>query len=98
MWMSVRVLIQSVISMPTALTLTAVISAPVEVDIQEMVYSAMVTFLANLHIFNIEFLVQISMSVPWGLIAVTQMQLVIILMEATPAYVMLDSLEMGSFA
>ena len=42
MWMSVRVPIQFVISMPTALTLTAAISAPVEVDIQEMVYSAMV--------------------------------------------------------
>ena len=42
MWMSVRAPIQFVISMPTALTLTAAISAPVEVDIQEMVYSAMV--------------------------------------------------------
>ena len=40
--MSVRAPIQFVISMPTALTLTAAISAPVEVDIQEMVYSAMV--------------------------------------------------------
>ena len=96
--MSVRVLIQFVISMPTALTLTAAISAPVEVDIQETVYNAMVTFLANLDIFTIEFLIQISMSVPWDLIAVTQMQLVTILMEATPAYVMLDLLEMDSFA
>ena len=51
MWMSVRVLIQFVISMPTALTLTAAISAPVEVDIQETVYNAMVTFLKNLHYF-----------------------------------------------
>ena len=38
------------------------------------------------------------MNVPWGLIAVIQMQLVIILMEATLAYVMLDSLEMDSLA
>ena len=38
------------------------------------------------------------MSAIWDLIAVTQMQLVIILMEVTPAYVMLDSLEMDSLA
>ncbi len=42
MWMSVRVLIQFVTSTPTALTLTAVISAPVQLDIQGMVLSAMV--------------------------------------------------------
>ena len=35
---------QFVTSMPTALTLTAVSSVPVEVDILEMVYSVMVSF------------------------------------------------------
>ena len=39
---------QFVTSMPTALTLMAVTSAPVELDIQEMVHSAMVSFLVYL--------------------------------------------------
>ena len=61
MWMSVRIQMQFVISMPTALTLTAVTSAPVELDIQEMVHSVMVRLmyvdlvsrLNNLYSFNI---------------------------------------------
>jgi hypothetical protein len=49
----------------------------------------------KLAFFYYQNLVQISTSVIWDLIAVIQMQLVIILMEATSVYVILDSLEMG---
>ena len=49
-------------------------------------------------VYSIDFvcMLQILMSVPWDMITVIQMQLVIILMEATPVSVILDSLEMGS--
>ena len=40
--------IQFVTSMPTALTFTAVTSAPVELDTREMVYSVMVRLPASL--------------------------------------------------